>query len=759
MEQSLNLWELLQGILSRKRLMFAVFVLVVGVVAAVVMTAKSKYTPSLQIIVEADNNPYTRIDQNQQREQISEQEVASQVQVLMSHDLAGRVSERLNLAQYPQFDPLMEGVSLKKRVLIMLGIAEDPRDQTVEQRVLESYFKNIKVYQIETSRVITVEFTSTDPQIAADVANAVGETYVIATREVKYETANSALQWLSAEIARLRQKVAESEAAVEEFRAAKGLFRTQQESLSGQELSGINGQIVLAAAARSEAQARADAIRRQLEETGTVENSRDVLNSTVVQRLREQQVTLQRQVADLSSTYLSSHPRMVRLQNEIDNLNRQVRAEALKIVAALEQEARVQGTREASLRASLAELKTAESTANQDEITLRALEREAAANRGLLQTFMQRFSEASARQDVFALPAGARIISRAQVLGRPSFPRRAPMLFLGVAAAIALALLSGFVAEVFRPSVGSARSAAAIPVRREPRIAEPATAVAATGAMETGAAATMAPLVTEPQLHAERQLAPEPEPAVPARELGPVLQEFPPIAAEGKDVFDVASESVRDPTTDLSVAVRRLSQKLEDERRSGGSKLTMWTSSPDAAEDRAVIVANLARSLALAGTKTVVLDADFTSQDLSQAFRLENGPGLADLISGNASFAEAIAKDQLSGVHVLRRGSGGAAARELLEHQRVGYILDALDHAYDVVLVNSGAITNTHGLGLATKVPFALIVAHATRDGERAGAAVQQTLDTLGVGKVAAVMVQAGGGLFGKLMGRGRKAA
>jgi uncharacterized protein involved in exopolysaccharide biosynthesis/Mrp family chromosome partitioning ATPase len=747
MDQSLNIVDLIRGIWARKLLVVMIFAIIMSAVAFIVTTAKERYTPQLNIIVEGDDNPYTRIEENRTAAQVTDQEIISQVQVVLSHDLANRVASELNLAQYAEFDSMIDGLSLKRRIMIMLGLASDPSELTVDQRVLDAYYDKVNVYQVSTSRVITVEFTSADAQLAADVANAIGETYVLATREVKFDVARDAMLWLTAEITRLRQKVADSEAAVEEFRATSGLLGSETETLNAQELSGINGQIILASAARTEAQARAQAIREQLQRTGGVDSSTDVLNSAVVQRLREQQVELQRQVADLSTTFLSSHPRMQSLNAEIENLARQIRSEALKIVEALEEESSVQGAREAALRASLAALVTRESDNNQEAITLRALEREATANRDLLQTFLERFSEASARQDLFALPAGARIISRAQVLGEPTYPKKGPMIFLGLAAAFALSLLVGFVAEVFSPSVVSQQAAVPRPQTAPAFGADPYADVT------TGAVGS-APLTAEPTIPDPASLAMAEE---PLPELGPVLQEFPPTGAESGGLIEASSEAVRDPLSNFSVAVRRLTQKFRDERHESGTQRFLWTCA-DTTGDKTVILANIARSFALAGTKTVIVDADIHSRNLAQVFQLGAGPGLAELVGGEVSFADVIVKDTLTGAHVMRLGGSGDTVAQVLESPRVGYILDALDHAYELVLINIGPVSSPAEEALARQVPYAIIVAHGTRQGERAAARVQQMLTAAGAGKVATVRVQSAG-VFDRLLSRHRKAA
>ena len=90
------------------------------------------------------------------------------------------------------------------------------------------------------------------------------------------------------------------------------------------------------------------------------------MNSTLVQNLREQQVTSARRVAEFSATYLPGHPKMIAAQNDLRNIDRQIRSEALKLVDSLDQQARIAEAREKSLRARLEEMKGRKSTANLD---------------------------------------------------------------------------------------------------------------------------------------------------------------------------------------------------------------------------------------------------------------------------------------------------------------------------------------------------------------------------------------------------------
>ncbi|MCP5081880.1 MAG: hypothetical protein GY948_09310 [Alphaproteobacteria bacterium] len=458
---AVDLRAVFQGMWGRKKLMATIILAIVVAAVAFVITATPKYTATAKLLLEGPSTSYRDPDlgPNQIRgpRTVGEQEVYSQVEVIESGDLAARVAKSLNLAVRPEFDPRVSDISPLKAMMIGLGLAHDPRLQFNEQRVLDKFKDKLKAFPVVKSKVIQVEFSSKVPKTAAEVANTLTELYVTSTREVQLDDTRRASGWLTEQIAQLRNQVARSEAATEEYRARAGLVqgRSSTTTLAQDELSELNRQIALAAAGRAEAVAKADAIRKLLKDRGTVAASNDVTASNLIQRLREQEIALTRRLADLNTTYLSNHPRILSVRQEINDVRREIRVEALKIVEGLEQQAKVASAREASLRASMNELKTAASVNKQDEVKLRALEREAKANREQLEALLKRHSDASARQDIFAQPARARIISRASVPSQPSFPKKGPILMIATGGAIAIALLAAFLVEAINIGGGA----------------------------------------------------------------------------------------------------------------------------------------------------------------------------------------------------------------------------------------------------------------------------------------------------------------
>ena len=84
------------------------------------------------------------------------------------------------------------------------------------------------------------------------------------------------------------------------------------------------------------------------------------------------------------------------------------------------------------LQASLDQLKTQAAMNNEDDVQLRELERDAKSQRDLLDSYLAKYREASARDAVNASPPDARVISRATVSNVPAYPKKLPTVLIAI---------------------------------------------------------------------------------------------------------------------------------------------------------------------------------------------------------------------------------------------------------------------------------------------------------------------------------------
>ncbi|MEE4238267.1 MAG: exopolysaccharide transport family protein [Anderseniella sp.] len=722
-----------------------------------VNNVKPVYTAQAQVLISNQDSPFTRVVQDRvERGSLTEREIASQVQVVLSRDLAMKVIEDLKLNEVAEFDPLKSGIGQVGRLMISFGLKPDPATMTEEQRIIDHYFDKLSAFEVPGSSVITVKFESRDPQLATRVANRIAEYYILFSRQAMNEPTDEARDWLATQIDDLRRKVVESEGAVERFRAEAGIFRGAQAKLDNEELSSLNSQIILASAARSEAEAKAASIRNLLKTTGTVDTSADVLSSPLIQRLREQQVQLTRSRAELSTIYLDNHPRIIAVNRELEDLNRQLRNEAFKVVERLEQEAKVAAARENSLRQNLDTLKQQANVSSADDVRLRELEREAAANRSLLESFLVRYTDANARRDSSAQPGLGRIISAAGVPSTPSFPKKGPIMLLATLGGFMLALGLAFVVEVLgaagQAAARPAKSMAPTPVPAAPQVQATQPTAHSAYLPPVPAATASAPNVQMPANvvppYAGAAISPVPATPVaaamapPAAPSGVQLLAALPAMQTSMVAMHAASQALFDTGSVYRAAVEPVAAGLAHLVQQGGHRRISLINLTGRDLDSATLTLGLGRLLAARGFNTVLVDTASGGAGVSTLLPAVSAKGIFDLVAGAAGFSDVVRKDAQTPLQVISAGSAPAAPQlDSAAVAKLEQAIKALEQVYQVCLVHLGE-GNAGNVELAANSQVVLVLAEAGRVAE-----AREICDALKSGRVRqaeVISVQAG---------------
>ncbi len=455
----IDLRALVRGIFARFLWVVLFVGLVTGLAAYYAVTADPQYRAATRVLIETSESIFTRPTQDASLPDatLSDEGVASQVEVIASEDIVRTVVRQLNLADHPQFQAEPGTIS---RLLMAIGLASDRGDVSNEDRVIREVREGLSVYRIEGSRVIVIEYSVGDRELAASVPNAVADAYVAFQRDAIQNSTSDATSWLEPEIADLRERVRDAETRVAAYRAETGLLLTQNsEVLATTQLADLSGELSRVRAERAAAVARADSVRAALASGGAGDALSEVLASPVVQGLIARRGELNTQVAELSTVYLDNHPRIRAIRSQLADVDRQVRAETSKVLQALESEATAAERREQELVAELNRTKAASAQAGSQEVQLRALEREAAAERALLESYLTRYREASSRSDRNYLPVDARIFSRATPPLDSHFPKPIPIVGAALIGSTLVAVLGVILSELFsgralRPAPG-----------------------------------------------------------------------------------------------------------------------------------------------------------------------------------------------------------------------------------------------------------------------------------------------------------------
>jgi succinoglycan biosynthesis transport protein ExoP len=662
--------------LARKRS----WIIIPTVLAAVLsITAVNMITPryrsEVRILIDGRENVFLRPngERNDDRNALDAEAVTSQVQLLLSRDLASDVIKKNRLAELPEFDPVLRGFSPLKSLLALIGIGRDPISLTPEERVLDAYYERFTAYAVDKSRVVVIEFQSRDPDLAARVANSIADGYLVLQQGARREQARSAGQWLAGEIENLRKKVADAESRVEDFRSGSSLFvGTNNTTLSNQQMGELNTQLNNARALKSDAESKARLIREMLQSGKPIEAS-EVLNSELIRRLSEQRVTLRAQLAEQSSTLLDNHPRIKELKAQLADLDRQIRDEAGKLSRSLDNDARIASGRVEGLSANLDQLKKQASSANGQDVQLRALDREAKAQRDLLESYLAKYREATTRENIEAAPADGRIISRASVSNSPAYPKKLPIVLIATLATLMLStglIVTGELLRMTIPRAAAAFVSVSAPLR------------------EPVAKVFVAPV--EPSFATESKSAVE----------------------SGRAVEPVAVPLAPDIESEFS-EVEQLAEKL---LAAGAASRKVTILGTAASESITLTALTIARLIARSA-RVVVVDLAGASPTISAASVDSNAPGLAELMQGEASFTQVITKDLMSRAHLVSSGRPGSD-RTLLQSPRLGLAIDALLKVYDHVLLDAGSASDLPAELLTTQaravvVPDASMAAEA----------------------------------------------
>ncbi|MGM4962391.1 GumC family protein [Tardiphaga sp. 1201_B9_N1_1] len=674
----LDLRALWQALVRRRTWILVPTLLALVGSLVIVNMITPRFKSEARILIDGRENVFLRPsgERNEERTSLDAEAVTSQVQLLLSRDLAREIIKKNKLAERPEFDPVLQGAQPWRSLLGLMGIGRDPFSMTPEERVLDAYYERLTAYAVDKSRVMVVEFQSRDPELAARVANSIADGYLVMQQNARQNQARSAGQWLSGEIDDLRKKVVEAEARAEEFRSKSSLFiGTNNTSLSNQQLGEINSQLNNARSLKSDAESKARLIKDMLQTGKPIEFS-EVLNSDLIRRLSEQRVTLRAQLAEQSSTLLDAHPRIKELRAQLGDLDKQLRDEAAKLSRIFENDARIASGRVDGLTNNLEQLKRQATSSNGQDVQLRALEREARAQRDLLESYLAKYREASTRENIEAAPTDGRIISRAIVSNTPAYPKKLPIVLIATLATLMLTAGGIVTSELLRMT--APRGAAPMVPVAQARVTEPA----------------FKPFVDQ----------------VPAAVREPETVVAPGIVPEPAPVA-VAQPVVRDTHPELAAGVSEIEQLAQEFRAAGKSarKITILGTGHN---DNITLTALTLSRILSRDAKVVLVDLASSSPTLEAVSNDPRAPGLAELMLGEASFGQVITKDRMSGLHMVAAGRAGAD-RSLLQSPRLTMALDALLRVYDHVLLDAGTAADLPA-GLLTDQARAVVVPEVT---------------------------------------------
>jgi len=621
--------ELINIVYRRKWLIVSAVLAGLLLVGVVLQFLTPRYQAQTLLLMEPQHVTIPTVDSILSGRNADDQGVRSQVEVLRSRGLAAAMIKRLELDQDPEFNSRLRPPGMLDSLMTAFRPVEAASDGANHTGVVNSFLKRLDVEAVRDSRVLSVVFTSTDPEKAAMISNTLADQYLLSQLESKFEATRMANSWLNERVGELREQVAGSEIAVETFRRNAGLLQTQGVTLTAQQIAELNGQLVMARAAEAEAQARLQQLSNLINSPNGVSSASEVLNSPLIQHLKEQQSQVERRVAELSVEYGPLHPTMIQLQAEAQDLTSKIDSEVNKVVQNLSNEVAIASARETSLESELARLKEAMAESNNKQVQLRALEREAEANRALLATLLARYKEISSQDEILPQQADARIISRADAPTKPSFPNKTFAFGIVIPLAGLLALIVVFTLETLQRGFLSGHQI------------EDETGVTSLG---------FVPLLLD----------------------------------KGPDLLNPVDYILKRPRSALSQALRTAYWSLSMATPSIGS---IVVTSSSQGEGKTTIALGLARTQAISGRKTLLIDADNRNPGIHTALNLPPGPGLMEFLGENSPLT--IINDEPTGLDIITAGAPSEDPLRLLDSKTMDKFLGRMTREYDLVVIDT----------------------------------------------------------------------
>jgi succinoglycan biosynthesis transport protein ExoP len=633
-----TLRDLLHIARVRRKVILGVAMLVVALVAVVVMQLTPMYTSTALVMLDQRKSSSAATDDALTDLPSDQPTIQNQVQILTSLELASRVVDHLHLDKDPEFNSTPPGIGAYLKYLNPLNwIPRRTNDEAAEHgfspersAIVHKVQAGLSVNPIGLSTAINVSYQSPDPYKAARIANGFANAYVEDQLEAKFQATQKTTQWLSGRIQELSKQAEDADAAVQRYKAQNHLTTpVNGVSVVDQQIRDINSQLVIAKANLAEKQANYGSLM-SLQKTGQAANSAQVISSPLIATLRGQETELNRNIANLSARYLPSHPKILDLQAQKENLEQKINEEVQRIVESVHSDVEANQAHVASLQGSLSQLEGQGAGEDQSSVQLTALQSAATSARSMYEAFLGRLSQTEDREGI--QDPDARIISAAEPLGQPSFPKKGLSIGVAIPAGLLLGLMIAFISE----------------------------------RLDSG-------FRTTAQVEELLGLA--------------VLAIMPEV--NSRKANEIAADLVvSKPTSAFAEAVRGLKLGIQLSNVDRPPKVILVTSSVPS-EGKSTLAISLARAACAGGLKTVIVDCDMRRPATFKHVYQDYQKGLVEALSDSARLEECLTKDTMSNAMILPCIGIPPSPSDLLTSRSMEHLISVLRGAYDFVLLDS----------------------------------------------------------------------
>lgn len=420
----MKLGQIFMVLRARFGLVFGVLCLVVAVVGTLSVVLPKRYVAAVSLVI--DTKATDPVSGALLPLQMLPGYLATQIDIIKSHSVALRVVDRLKLTELPaiveQFRADTDG-------------AGSIRDWLADRLLLQ-----LDVRPSRESSVLDVTYTSVDPHVAADMANAFGEAYVQTNLELKVDPARRQAGWFEDQVTDLRKTLEAAQQKLTDYQSAHAIVASAPDriDIENTRLAELASQLVAAQSSMYAAATRqkqmGEAVRRD-----RVGELPDVLANQLVQGLKAELVRAEARLADVSSRYGTHHPLYLSAEAERDSLRVKLSVEVETARGSISQAAEIAGGQVATLEKAVEQQKARVLDLNEQRDTLAVLTRDVDNARGAYDAVMDRKTHVRLESEINSTDIA--VLNPAVPPLKPAYPLLA--LNLALAGVLGLALGAG----------------------------------------------------------------------------------------------------------------------------------------------------------------------------------------------------------------------------------------------------------------------------------------------------------------------------
>ena len=633
-EDRLDFRSLLTALRRQMNVFLAVLAATVLLAVLLTISQPRVYSASAAVVIQP-NEAVAPTERDTSAVEFTTSRTDTEVEIIRSGEMSNRVADSL-IAQLPAGDlaALTRPPSLLKTVRTALFGAPKQAPASPRDQLISNLEEGVSVSRKDDTFSLLITFTTYRPDLAARVANSFAQQYALWQSRNKQNEDEHAVTLLGSRLNELRRQAQRDTEKVQQYRIATNLLSTSGASLTEQEISSYSQSVAATRAQVAEDSARLNTARAQMRGGSNGEDVGEALDSPVISALRQRQAEISGRLANLQSRYGTMHPDVQTAQHELEDINSEIQAEIHRVLSNLDAKTKVSAQRLASTSGSLSTAKQTLANNNRAMVGLSDLERRASASQALYESYLSRYEEVVARSGTER--SNARIISEATPPKSAAAPKPLLNLFLALMLGSGLGVAAALITE-----------------------------------------AVFAGFTTGDDLQRKLNIA--------------YLAGIPTVKSILPRARSAVDAIVEERTSGFAETFRGLRTEIA---RSGPRRpqvVVITSALPKEGKTNTALC--LARTCAISGDKTVLIDCDTRRRGVNRMLRNAGKiPGFEDVMRGTATLDEALIEDRPSGCWILSTAAPSHDLTEVLLGEKMRTLISELRGRFDQIILDTPPI-------------------------------------------------------------------